>query len=123
MRQIIFMLLCFCCMSMKAQNHSADTSVKTNSVINQNQPQEDTDTLRISAIQRCFLIESLEEEYDVIYRDINPRFILASRGIKYYKVDIFTGEETEICHKKTEDNLSLSYNYYARKYESEEDDE
>ena len=105
MRKIfIFMLLCFSCIGIKAQNCSADTvSVNANRQKKALQPADEP----VSEMHISLSLRILEEEYDVVCTDISANSFIASRGGRYYLVDILSGKEVEVENDKYEDNYSM----------------
>lgn len=102
----IFMLLCLCCMGVKAQNCSADT-VKVNIDKQKELLKSTDDDTSVSEMYIFLSLKMLEDEYDVIYTDVPPHSFIASRGGKYYLVDILSGKEVEVETPKYEDNYSM----------------
>ena len=119
----IFMLLCCCCISINAQDCSADITAKADST-----QQVFVSNFFDSEVYKSMLIMALESDYDVIYKELPPSMIIASRGDKYYKVEIFTGEETEIDRQHVEDagrytdSLHVSQSQESDKKDCETDD-
>lgn len=117
---IILMLLCCCCIDTRAQEALTGNSVKTDS-IKQNECKENVEQGPMLLFYRHILIENLEDEYDVIYDELSPREILASRGNKCYIVDIFTGNETAVDNKKDEARHVIPETHNNQRFDNEDD--
>ena len=64
------------------------------------------------AVPGSFLFEMqvrlIESDYDVLYEHIYPHSILASRGAKYFVVNIITGEEKCVKSEPDDDAVYLA---------------
>lgn len=52
-------------------------------------------------------VNSLEDDYDVVYRCFYPRYVLASLGEKYLLVDVFTRDEIVVLYNSGEECYGL----------------
>ncbi|MBQ7633890.1 MAG: hypothetical protein IJS88_07250 [Alphaproteobacteria bacterium] len=52
-------------------------------------------------------VDSIEGDYDIVYRCFYPRYILASLGEKYLLVDVFTGGEIVVLYNNDEECYGL----------------